>query len=270
MKIIAFDIDGTTINRLRNVTSKTLRTLKSLKEAGFILVPTTGRCYNEMPKCFKDCDLCDFAITSNGAIITDISSGTILFQNEIPMEVVYPILKSINTREWMISVHKNQEVYDTSNTLRYLRRILFHKDLKVAPKIENLDYFLKDTRSVEKLQLTTRSHQDMDRFVKLIKTETNLEMPISRGRYIEITNQGVHKLSGVSWLCNHLGTTLESVIAIGDDMNDLELISSAGIGIAMGNANELVKSHADFITKTNRNNGFYIAMKKYFPDNIKF
>ena len=53
-------------------------------------------------------------------------------------------------------------------------------------------------------------------------------------------------------------------------MNDLDLIKRSGVGVAMGNANDLVKAQADYVTSTNRQEGFYFAIKKYFPDNIKF
>lgn len=270
MKMIAFDIDGTSINRFRNVTKVTLMTLEKLKESGLILVPTTGRCLNEIPDEFKNPQLCEYAITSNGAKIINLKTGELLYDNSVDVVEVLPLFAAVDMKNWMISIHRNHSVYDTHNTLRFARRIIFHKDLKVSERIKNISTFLCEEDTVEKIQLTSRSRQEMNRFVKLLQGFTQLEMPISRGRYIEITNQGVHKLSGVERLTQELGIALTDVLAIGDDMNDLELITHAGIGIAMENANDLVKAHADYVTKSNRENGFYHAMKHYFPDNIKF
>ena len=270
MKIIAFDIDGTSINRFRNVSKLTIKTLIALHQSGYILVPTTGRCLNEIPKDIMNLNICNYAITSNGAKITNLKTMETIYENSMPAYLIQSLINTIDIKKWMLSIHNDNDVFDTHNFLRYARRLLFHRDLNVRPKIENISDFLEAHLSIEKIQLTTRSRQDMDYFVKKVKTDFELEMPISRGRYIEITNKNVTKLSGVNKLLEFIGMHLSDVFSIGDDMNDLELISNSGIGVAMGNANELIQSHADFVTKTNREEGFYFALKKYFPENITF
>lgn len=270
MKIIAFDIDGTTINRFRNVTPLTLRVLKSLHDDGYILVPTSGRCLNELPQKIINLGICDYAITSNGSKITNLKTQETMYDNSIPSKTVVEVLKTIDLRNWMISIHTNNEVYDTHNFLRISRRLLFHKDFKFREPIKDIYKFLATHNDIEKVQLTTTSKTNMDELVKKVQNRFALEMPISRSRYIEITNKGVNKLNSVQILCDFLNIKISEVFSIGDDMNDLDLIKKSGVGVAMGNANNLVKAQADYVTSTNRQEGFYFAIKKYFPDNIKF
>jgi len=80
---------------------------------------------------------------------------------------------------------------------------------------------------------------------------------------VEISRKGVSKETGVRLLCDHLGIDLSEVIAIGDNMNDFELISAAGLGVAMGNAQPELKAIADEVTDTNENDGVAKAIQKY-------
>lgn len=270
MKLITFDIDGTTINRFRNVTKLTIQTLKALHEAGFILVPTTGRCLNEIPNEILDLNICNYAITSNGAVVTNLINNSRLHENLLEPKDILSLFDGMNISEWMVSIHADNEVFDTHNLLRISRRLLFHKDLKFRNKIRNLTSFVIENPKIEKVQLTTTSKQNMDCLVKGFQKNFDFEMPISRSRYIEISAREATKRNAVEILRAHLQIDLENVFAIGDDMNDLELIKHVGMGVAMGNANALVKESANFVTSSNRSEGFYYAIKKYFPENIKF
>lgn len=85
----------------------------------------------------------------------------------------------------------------------------------------------------------------------------------SQDYLLEILPNGASKASGLKKLADRLGILPEEIMAIGDANNDLEMIEFAGLGIAMGNANEQVKAIAQDITDTNENNGVAKAIEKH-------
>ena len=80
---------------------------------------------------------------------------------------------------------------------------------------------------------------------------------------IEINAAGVNKGKGLIALGKMLGIEREEIMAIGDGDNDIEMITEAGVGVAMGNAEEAVKCNADYVTGTNDEDGAARAIVKY-------
>jgi len=80
---------------------------------------------------------------------------------------------------------------------------------------------------------------------------------------LEVMDKGVSKGSAVKLLCERLGINSDEVMAIGDNENDLSMIKFAGVGVAMGNAEDMVKEQADFITSSNDEDGVALAIEKY-------
>jgi hypothetical protein len=70
----------------------------------------------------------------------------------------------------------------------------------------------------------------------------------SKPHYLEIMPPGVTKAEGLRRLCGHLGIPLDAVVAVGDSLNDLEMLTEAGVGVAVANAREAVKAAADVVT----------------------
>jgi HAD superfamily hydrolase (TIGR01484 family) len=79
-----------------------------------------------------------------------------------------------------------------------------------------------------------------------------------------VSARHVSKAEGMKVLCQHFGVNLKEVVAIGDDMNDIDMLREAGMGVAMGNAKDLVKAAADTVTKSNQEDGAALALEKFF------
>ena len=96
---------------------------------------------------------------------------------------------------------------------------------------------------------------------KKVKNGTD-EIPIEYF-YTEITNQNVNKWTALEFLMEKLNINQKEVVAIGDNMNDKEMIENAGLGIVMGNSNSKMKELADIVVKDNNSDGVYEAIEKY-------
>ena len=80
---------------------------------------------------------------------------------------------------------------------------------------------------------------------------------------LEFFNKEVSKGSGLKIVCDYLGVDLKDVLAIGDSNNDIDFVKNAGLGVAMGNATEKVKSVASYVTSTNEEEGVAKAVEKF-------
>ena len=83
----------------------------------------------------------------------------------------------------------------------------------------------------------------------------------SKPIFLEIANKNVNKGKSIVRLGEIVGIKTEEMIAIGDGENDISMLQSAGYSIVMGNATDKVKEHADFITKSNIEDGVAYAIK---------
>lgn len=90
-----------------------------------------------------------------------------------------------------------------------------------------------------------------------------LEITNSSPWNLELNPQGVSKASALQELCGLLNIDMSQVVAVGDSLNDIAAIREAGLGVAMGNAQETVKEAADYITSTNNEHGVAEVIKRY-------
>jgi hydroxymethylpyrimidine pyrophosphatase-like HAD family hydrolase len=85
----------------------------------------------------------------------------------------------------------------------------------------------------------------------------------------EVGPNGCSKASGLHFLCSHLGVSMKETVAIGDFRNDIEMIRQAGLGVAMGNAPEEVQKAADWVTRSNDQNGVGYMVREVFRRQMK-
>ncbi|MDF2963402.1 MAG: Cof-like hydrolase, partial [Paenibacillus sp.] len=90
-----------------------------------------------------------------------------------------------------------------------------------------------------------------------------LEITNSHPLNLELNPKGINKASGIRQVCSLLGIGMSQVIAMGDSLNDESMIREAGLGVAMGNAQDEVKEFADVITATNEEHGVAKIIEQY-------
>ena len=134
------------------------------------------------------------------------------------------------------------------------------KFLKITICDENIKIFnsiLKKIKKIEKVDILEVSHMSR----KIIKQGTE-EVPIEYF-YTEISAMNVNKWTAIEFLMKKLEIEKQQVIAIGDNMNDKEMIENAGIGIAIEGSTPQIRQIADYITNSNNDEGVAKALEKY-------
>jgi hydroxymethylpyrimidine pyrophosphatase-like HAD family hydrolase len=166
------------------------------------------------------------------------TAGPIRSTNQKTIKILKEIEK--NYPESTLSAEINDVLYtnfDTDAKLGY-RKI----DFAELPDIES-DKIIIGNMSIEKIK-------EIEKYIT-----DDLYLEINDGRFGFIQNKKASKWNGVKKLSKHYKIRIEEIIAFGDDLNDLEMIQNCGIGIAMENGLEEVKSTADYICKNNDNDG---------------
>ena len=134
---------------------------------------------------------------------------------------------------------------------------------KVATPVDNIaEYSIKNKVDVLKLNLYHAFQEDREKTRKKLEKE-NFVMVNAEKTSLEISAAGTTKGTGLAKLCDYLGIDLSEVISVGDADNDLDVLSKAGLAVAMGNANDNVKKICDVTVRDCDHNGCGEAIEKY-------
>lgn len=242
-KLISLDLDGTLLNSEKKVSDRNLEALYAYKKQG----------------------------------------GQIVFATARPLRVVLPLLPSTLHNEYMIcynggEIYKNKEkIEENVIEAEEVRRIVreFHQNFPNRfIGIEAFETFFTNRELLPIFKGEQHEYFDIDTFEYNSSPKILLHMEgIGREKVEEILGErytltisdkgvlgqiglsGVNKLRGLQKVLNMNNLTLKDAVAFGDDYNDYEIIKGVGKGIAMGNAEEDIKSIADFVTKSNNEDG---------------
>lgn len=243
IKIIFFDIDETLFMKDYDLLPESLiPALKKLQESGIIVAIATGRVYCSFPdkihKLIKELDI-DTFVTANGQYVE--YQGKILRENKIPKPIIKDIVNFFDENNIEYAFINNQNLA-ISNPTKKLTNAL-------NPITTNyiIDKFFFEKEHV--LQLLSFTDESQDQLIE----QSNLLKGLKTLRWhkdsLDIFDANGSKAEGIEVLIKHLGFTMDNVMAFGDGLNDIEMLTRVGVGVAMGNASPLVKESAKYITK---------------------
>jgi len=264
-RLLAIDLDGTllTPRPSRNITPRARRALARAVKAGVTLVIATGQNLAVLRAMCGDLPLNGPQIIENGAVIADIS-GNITHEHHLPADQVLPALDLLRDSGFHRAFHTIHRVYVDRGTPR--AREWYSPPV---PPVEELD----DVASLSPLpcikvvgiadEPTIRSRRDdfEQRFAgKLYVTQSSFDL-------IEFLHPEVSKGNALRQIAADLSIPACEVVAIGDNHNDLGMLRFAGLGVAMGNAHDEVKAEADFVTRSNAEDGVAVVIEEIIlPD----
>ncbi|CAN7582626.1 Cof-type HAD-IIB family hydrolase [Peribacillus frigoritolerans] len=242
IKLVALDMDGTLLNKAGEISEENRRAIKEAENQGVFVVLSTGRSYATCSDFAKSMELQSYLITVNGSEIYD-NQGKLVERNIVDSESIqwmWELSQKHNTHFWAISC---DNIYRA----------------EMPEKIHDSQWlkFGFDTNDESIRQII------MDELV----SKGTFEISNSSPTNIEVNAMGVNKAKAIKLVCSLLDITMENVMAVGDSLNDLAMISEAKVGVAMGNAQEIVKEKADWITATNEEDGVAKAIRKWVLSN---
>ncbi len=269
-RIIALDLDGTLLNSNKELTPASLTALTKAAEAGIEIVPTTGRFYGGMPEVIRNLPFINYAITINGAEVKDLRSGEVIYKAELPWQQAVDIMIMLDelpviydcymgSAGWMTASQK--ALVDSIVDSPHYRKMI-HELRQDVPELK--DFLCQQAKGVQKVQFFTRDTLLREEMLSgLEKRFDELCVSSSVDQNVEINNIHANKGEALLALADHLGVPREATMSFGDGLNDLSMLSAAGLGVAMANACDEAKACADVLTASCDEDGVALAIEKY-------
>lgn len=286
-KLVAIDLDGTLLNSYGEVSEATREALKKAKEKGIEIVLASGRPISSTESLAIELGVDNYLISGNGSAVLDIKNQKVIYDRFLSREQVLKIAKICEQNSFFYNVYTEDEVIASSLNYNVL---FYHKEnlKKIEEKrthinvVQNIEKYIIESGKNKFLKITVCDESQfifnsIMKRLKLIEDIDVLETAyMSRKRiksgtedvdiqyfYTEVTNKNVNKWSAIEFLLEKLNINKNEVLAIGDNMNDIEMIQNSGLGVVMGNSNPKMKEIADEIVSDNNSEGVLEAFNKF-------
>ena len=269
IKLIALDLDGTTLNSAKRISERTRKALEAAAEKGVHIVVATGRPFAALPKDVFDIHAIRYMLTSNGAAITDLEKNEIFYENCLDPGTVEAAVKMLKDTDYILEgfvsgkAYIEKEYYDqVKRTGKSFRNVDYI--LNTRNPIEDLCGFLLEHREhVENINVNFEDVSCKPALRELLLTLPNATITTSFKNNLEIGGPTTSKAEALRQLGRLLGVSRDEMMAAGDSPNDMAMLQEAGIAVVMGNGEEEVKAIADYITSDNDHDGVEEAVEKF-------
>lgn len=266
-KMLVTDMDYTLLNKEKQISDRNREALKRAAEKGVHMVVATGRIYTSARIYAKLLRLSTPIIASNGAIIKDASKT--IFRDILNQDTVREMLRLCHKYGAYCHFFTENTIYSEkliNVSLRYTEwnKYMGEEDQVKIRIVDDGEEIIEAAKS-EVLKAVVFDDDD-DKIQKLREgiIETGIvSVSQSMKHNLEVMNKGVTKGNAVRILAQMYGINREEIIAIGDNENDISMIEYAGLGIAMGNAEESLKRVADHITGDYQEDGVAEAIERF-------
>lgn len=264
-QMIALDIDGTLTNSQKQISDATKDALIAIQEKGIKVVLASGRPTPGLKECADILHLADYGsylLSYNGAKITDCRTGEVIVNHTLPLNIPKEAYEFAIKENIGIITYENDGVIAETDIDHYMELEARINRIPLR-KVQNFPAYV--TFPVNKCLFTGDGDVLAEKEKLLLEKYGNtLSIYRSEPFFLEMMPQNVDKAQSLSRLLQHLGLDQNQLVACGDGYNDLSMISYAGLGVAMENAQDVVKEAADFITLSNDEDGICKVIEKFF------
>ncbi len=270
-KLIATDCDGTILDSEGFLPEEIIRVFRKLNDMGIHILPVTGRNDIIARDYIDELDIGCPVIGCNGATLVNFSTGERFFTRSIDKASVIRFMDICKSFDTPCKIFTTDTQYTNSRVLYEggINLITVGYKKKMTYSIETIlvedIYSVADKDNIIKCVVV---NNDVD-FVLRVRDAINREIPElkavqSNWNCIDINRRDVSKGAAVLDYAKMLNIKAEEIIAFGDSENDLSMIEAAGLGVAVGNADDCLKKRADMICDTNDNLGVAKVLREIY------
>jgi Cof subfamily protein (haloacid dehalogenase superfamily) len=260
------DIDGTLINQAGTISEADRQALARVTGKGIRVSLSTGRVSQACRSVIRLLSLDGYHVFSDGALVADPRSDREVYVEPIPRELVKEIIDFIHVHEMRIDLYSSRKFFvERDDWTTDIRRKFFG----LEPTLTDLDNvwqnerIIKGTLVVRSLEEKAQAARFCDHFEGRLNFSSTMTPAYPDIDFINVISREVSKGKALDELASFLGVTLSEVIAIGNGDNDVSLLSTAGMGIAMGNSPDDLKAVADHVVPDVEHSGVAVAIEKY-------
>lgn len=264
-KLIVSDFDGTLLNDKNEVPVAVKSAINGYVAAGGIFTVCTGRMLRSILPRVRELGLTGPVAAYQGTVIADIDSGKILKNGGIGCKDAAEICRFLNSINANVNVYCDEELYTCINKSdKHLK--LYETITGVeAVHVDNLaDFVSRNGKACQKIACLVFP-DDRARLYKLLSERfANIyDVTCSAKVLVEISPLGSTKGAAVSYIAESYGVDIKDTVAVGDNLNDLPMIKTAGVGVAVGNAVDELKNAADYVSVTNNEGAVAQIIEKF-------
>ena len=264
IRLIALDLDGTLTNDAKEITPDTLDALMQVQSQGVRLVLASGRPPYGMRPLSRQLRMKDYGgiiLCYNGGHVEDCATGEVYVERQLPEEML-PVLHQMQELSGMtLMTYYEDKIYTEHPADEYVAISSFNNKMQVV----GVDDLIKDAPRPLNKCLMVGSHDLLVEWVPRIEEATKGRIYVcpSTPYFIELLPLGIDKGPSLVHLCESLGISPQQMMTFGDSYNDISMLRLAGIGIAMGNAEDDIKAAADYVTLDNNSDGVMHALSHF-------
>jgi HAD-superfamily hydrolase, subfamily IIB len=264
-KMLITDIDDTLLDNNHKLSAKNKVAIEALQASGGVFVLATGRPYYGMKAIAEEIGMHGYAIAYNGGQIVNLATDEVVVEMPIDHKAFVEVVDFASNNNLSIGS------YDGT-------KIIVSKDLpeaRIESELTGFDYLVLDDRAIKayfedkkipKAIIFGPEQAIAKAYIEIAGTiQTPLEFAISKPIFLEVIAPGVHKGAAISSLCKLLNIPVTQTVAAGDGGNDIQMLQTAALGIAVKNARDDLKAVADIVLDaTNDEDAIAEIIAKYF------
>lgn len=252
--IVFSDLDGTFVATDKTIPKKNLELLERLHAEHIPFVPCTGRNFEGVSETLRNHKATKFVVSANGACVYEAHTNALLHSVPLGWKRVlwmYEQLQHLDITFDIFTTGKvlcEKERYNKLDSfpvdphnLALIKQIRTPVDLLVPQMQEHFD-------TVDRITIIWKNQADRDTIMRVLGSDASIVWTQSGTYNLEISDAQATKGTALAWLCEHLDIPLAYACAFGDAPNDVAMLETAGIGVAMCNASPAVQCVSGFIS----------------------
>ncbi|HHX94524.1 MAG TPA: HAD family phosphatase [Clostridia bacterium] len=260
IKLVAIDLDGTLLDNDKKISGRAKEAIRSVRKEGIGVTLATGRMFYSTRPYADELGLSLPLITYQGALVKVSGTGEVLYERHVDAGLSQVIVEMAKEEGLTLNFYIDDYVLVekiTPEAESYART--FNARLREVGDLRRYDHL-----SPLKLLVIDYDEEHLDALAEKCRKVFGdvLHITKSMPEYLEFLHPQATKAFGVDAVARHMGLSPQEVMAVGDSYNDVEMFDYAGVSVVMGNARDEIKEKADYVTRSNDDDGVAEVLEK--------
>lgn len=275
-RLLAINVDGTLLTKNGRIHKSTREAISEVQQKGVKITLITQRSFSSAKRIADALNITIPIVAHQGAFVASSAQNPI-FVRRIGEEKTSDVIRFLEGFPCQIQLVQEDKIL--ANRHKSNRSFLGNAVFSLGEPIVHSQQVVKSLSTaiqenpINPLNIAVRfdKKNDVEDVISAIKGMfTQLTITQTAERTLQITRKQVSKLSGLMLLGEQFHISKQEMVVIGDALDDIPMIESAGLGVAMGNADPLVKRAADWVTRSNAEHGVAYMVREHFRKQQRF